>query len=66
MFVKLSSLFIFQRKKQLCELRMMATANGCGSEEQPQSSAVSYAYVDEEQDGSMTAAGEEYDGMYDL
>ncbi|VDK77016.1 unnamed protein product [Litomosoides sigmodontis] len=54
---------IQKRKKQLCELRMMATANGCGSEEQPQSSAVSYAYVDEEQDGSMTGAGEEYDGI---
>ncbi|CAG9540062.1 unnamed protein product [Cercopithifilaria johnstoni] len=54
---------IQKRKKQLCELRMMATANVCGSEEQPHSNAVSYAYVDEEQDGSMAGAGagEEYD-----
>ncbi|OZC10949.1 hypothetical protein X798_02093 [Onchocerca flexuosa] len=54
---------IQKRKKQLCELRMMATANACGSEEQPPSNAVSYAYVDEEQDGSVTGAGEEYDGI---
>ncbi|VDM12245.1 unnamed protein product [Wuchereria bancrofti] len=54
---------IQKRKKQLCELRMLATANACGSEEQPHSNAVSYAYVDEEQDGSMTGAGEEYDGI---
>ncbi|MCP9264945.1 hypothetical protein DINM_020094 [Dirofilaria immitis] len=54
---------IQKRKKQLCELRMMATANACGSEEQPSSNAVSYAYVDEEQDGSVTGAGEEYDGI---
>uniref|UniRef100_A0A915PMR0 BED-type domain-containing protein n=1 Tax=Setaria digitata TaxID=48799 RepID=A0A915PMR0_9BILA len=54
---------IQKRKKQLCELRMMATANACGSEEQPPSNAVSYAYVDEEQDGSVAGAGEEYDGI---
>lgn len=44
---------------------MMATANACGSEEQPPN-AVSYAYVDEEQDGSVTGAGEEYDGICSL
>ncbi|KAL3990816.1 BED zinc finger family protein [Acanthocheilonema viteae] len=54
---------IQKRKKQLCELRMMATANACGSEEQPHSNAVSYAYVDEEQDGSIAGAGEDYDGI---
>lgn len=43
---------------------MMATANACGSEEQPHSNTVSYAYVDDEQDGNMAGAGEEYDGMY--
>lgn len=45
---------------------MLATANACGSEEQSHSNTVSYAYVDEEQDGGMAGAGEEYDGMYSL
>ncbi|KAK6114443.1 BED zinc finger family protein [Brugia pahangi] len=54
---------IQKRKKQLCELRIMATANACGSEEQPHSNTVSYAHVDEEQDESMVGAGEEYDGI---
>ncbi|VDM99074.1 unnamed protein product [Thelazia callipaeda] len=51
---------IQKRKKQLCELRLMASANACGSEEQAVSNSVIYTYGDEEHDSGMAGVGEEY------
>ncbi|VDN19679.1 unnamed protein product [Gongylonema pulchrum] len=53
--------FLFKKKKQLCELRLMASANSCGSEEQSPSNGVSYSCGDEEQGEGMAGAGEDDD-----
>lgn len=41
----------FQRKKQLCELRLKVSSNVSGSEEQSPSNFLSYDYEDEQDEG---------------